>query len=125
MEAKEQEAFGPVVLRASNKTSRLLTRRTLAGVADALTCPCLRGLQSLWRIPVTGGVPATVVGAGDDAITPAIAREGDQLAFVVSHMNANIWRAAGPATKFGPPAKFITSTRQEYDVSFSPSAEGA
>ena len=78
------------------------------------------GLQSLWKIPITGGVPATVVTAGDEAVTPTISREGAQLAFILSRGIANIWRVAGPAAKSGPPAKFIASSRQEYDVSFSP-----
>ena len=78
------------------------------------------GLQSLWRIPITGGVPATVVAAGDDAATPTIPREGAQLAFVLSRTNTNIWRAPGPTAKSGQPEKLITSSRQEIDASFSP-----
>jgi Tol biopolymer transport system component len=65
-------------------------------------------------------VPTTVVTAGDEAVTPTISREGAQLAFILSRGIANIWRVAGPAAKSGPPAKFIASSRQEYDVSFSP-----
>jgi eukaryotic-like serine/threonine-protein kinase len=78
------------------------------------------GLQSLWKIPLTGGLPVTVVTAGDEAVTPTISREGAQLAFVLSRGIANIWRVAGPTAKPSPPAKFIASSRQEYDVSFSP-----
>jgi len=78
------------------------------------------GLQSLWRVPVAGGVPV-VVGGVDGASAPTIAREGARLAFVLDHVNMNIWRAAGPsARRPGPPAKFIASTRQEVDVSYSP-----
>jgi eukaryotic-like serine/threonine-protein kinase len=78
------------------------------------------GLQGLWRIPMTGGMPATVVSTGDDAVTPTIPREGAQLAFILSRVTANIWRVAGPAAKSRPPAKFIASSRAEYDASFSP-----
>jgi Tol biopolymer transport system component/predicted Ser/Thr protein kinase len=78
------------------------------------------GLQSLWRIPISGGVPASVVSAGDDAVTPNIPRKGAQLAFVLNSGNANIWRVAGPAAKSGPPTRLIASSRLETDASFSP-----
>ncbi len=79
------------------------------------------GLQSLWRIPVAGGVPAPVGGGGDYAFAPTIAREGARLAFVLGHVNTNIWRSGGPAAgKSGSPTKITASTREENDVSFSP-----
>jgi Tol biopolymer transport system component len=79
------------------------------------------GLQSLWRVPVAGGTPAVVVGGADGAAAPTIAREGNRLAFVLNHLNMNIWRTGGPSARTsGPPAKFIASTRQELDVSYSP-----
>jgi Tol biopolymer transport system component len=78
------------------------------------------GLQSLWRIPISGGVPVSVVTTGDDAVTPTIPREGAQLAFVLNHGKANIWRVAGPAAKSGPPARFIASSHRDIDASFSP-----
>ena len=78
------------------------------------------GLQSLWRIPIAGGVPTTVVAAGDDASSPTIPREGAQLAFVLSRLNMAIWRAPGPTAKSGRPEKLITSSSMEFDASFSP-----
>jgi Tol biopolymer transport system component/DNA-binding winged helix-turn-helix (wHTH) protein len=78
------------------------------------------GLQSLWRIPVSGGVPSSVISAGDDAAMPTISREGAQLAFVLSRANSNIWRVAGPAAKFSPPSRLIASSRWENDANFSP-----
>ena len=78
------------------------------------------GLQSLWRIPIAGGVPTTVVAAGDDASSPTMPREGAQLAFLLSRTNTSIWRAPGPTAKSGQPEKLITSSRQEFDASFSP-----
>jgi len=78
------------------------------------------GLQSLWRIPISGGVPSSVITVGDYAVTPTIPREGAQLAFVIMNSNTNIWRVAGPAAKSGPPARLIASSRVETDASFSP-----
>jgi eukaryotic-like serine/threonine-protein kinase len=108
---------------ASRLTSDKALIRGLAWTPDSKSIvfsSSRAGLQSLWRIPITGGMPATVVAAGDDAVTPTIPREGAQLAFVLSRANANIWRAPGPAAKSGPPAKLIASSRQEFDASFSP-----
>jgi Tol biopolymer transport system component/tRNA A-37 threonylcarbamoyl transferase component Bud32 len=79
------------------------------------------GMQSLWRIRVAGGLPAPVVSGIDGAWAPTIAREDAHLAFLLNHVNLNIWRAAGPAARSsGSPAKFIASTRQQYDFSYSP-----
>ena len=78
------------------------------------------GLQSLWRIPISGGVPSSVITAGDDAVTPTISHEGAQLAFVLNHFNSNIWRVAGPAAKSSPPSRLIASSRWENDANFSP-----
>jgi Tol biopolymer transport system component/serine/threonine protein kinase len=79
------------------------------------------GLQSLWRTRLTGGVPVAVVGGASGAVAPTIAREGARLAFLLNHVNINIWRAPGPSARgSGSPAKLIASTRESYDVSFSP-----
>lgn len=78
------------------------------------------GLQSLWRIPISGGVLSSVITAGDDAVTPTISHEGAQLAFVLNHVNSNIWRVAGPAAKSSPPSRLIASSRWENDANFSP-----
>jgi Tol biopolymer transport system component/serine/threonine protein kinase len=78
------------------------------------------GWPSLWRIPIKGGMPATVVATGDEAVHPTIPREGGQLAFVLNRSNVNIWRAPGPLAKSGRPTKLIASSRLEFDASFSP-----
>jgi Tol biopolymer transport system component len=121
-----QELF---VLRLATGETRPLTsdKAVIAGLAWTSDSKSIvfssnrTGLQSLWRIPVEGGVPALVGVGGDGASAPTIARQGDRLAFLLKHVDTNIWRTAGPAAKkSGPTTRIVASTREDSDQTFSP-----
>jgi Tol biopolymer transport system component/DNA-binding winged helix-turn-helix (wHTH) protein len=83
------------------------------------------GLFSLWRIPTAGGAAEALPAAGDDALYPAISRQGNRLTYVRWKVDSNIWRVAGPnATaaneKDAAPVKLIASTREDAEPQISP-----
>lgn len=73
------------------------------------------GLPSLWRVPASGGKPRRVIGIGEYAYNPSIARQGARLAYVYRRVDRNIWRAPGPnsTAQGSAPVKLIASTREE------------
>ncbi len=80
------------------------------------------GLSTLWRVPISGGAPELVAGAGEDAFAPAISRTGNLLAYTYQLENANVWRMPlGPQpvsrTQF---EKVIASPRQQFSAVYSP-----
>jgi serine/threonine protein kinase/Tol biopolymer transport system component len=80
------------------------------------------GLYSLWRVQVSGGPPRRVIGAGEDAISPAVSMRGGRLAYIYQKRDTNIWRAPGPNSKAKDkaPVKLISSTRKDDGMQFSP-----
>src|SRR5215204_4528440 len=76
---------------------------------------------SLWRVAVSGGAPERVAGAGQNAYSPAISRQGDRLAYNVSFLDSDIWRVEGSAAgRRGAPTRLISSTRQDHSPQYSP-----
>jgi serine/threonine protein kinase len=121
-----QELF---VLRLATGETRPLTsdKAVIAGLAWTSDSKSIvfssnrTGLQSLWRVPLEGGVPVLAGVGGDGASAPTVARQGDRLAFLLKHVDTNIWRTAGPAAKkSGPTTRIVASTREDSDQSFSP-----
>lgn len=80
------------------------------------------GLQSLWRVSTSGDRLRRLVGIGEYAYNPSIARQGNRLAYVYRKVDRNIWRAPGPnsTAKDGAPVKLIASTRDDIAPQFSP-----
>jgi eukaryotic-like serine/threonine-protein kinase len=80
------------------------------------------GLESLWRVSVSGGAPELVSGAGGDAHEPSISSRGDRLAYVHSLAHLNIWRTEGPGAKGlrSSPVKLIASSRRDAEGDYSP-----
>jgi Tol biopolymer transport system component len=81
------------------------------------------GLFGLWRIPAAGGEPTAVGTAGEDAQSPVVSRRGDRLGYVRMQADWNIWRAPAVAESRVPPAKWITSTRDDWQPEYSPAGE--
>jgi len=77
----------------------------------------------LWRIPVTGGTPRALTSSAESVISPAVARRGNRLAFVVPEFRGSLWRIDLTSTTppvAGPSARLENSTRDQWDPSYSP-----
>ncbi len=81
----------------------------------------LGGSFGLWRIPVSGGTPEQVTAAGSSVISPAIARQGNRMAYVQLKGDADIWRfeVKGHTGSKSTPVKFIASTLQDLSQQYS------
>jgi Tol biopolymer transport system component/tRNA A-37 threonylcarbamoyl transferase component Bud32 len=76
----------------------------------------------LWRVSVSGGTPEPLAAGGEKAITPAISRQGNLLAYAQDPSGSTkIWRIeVSKATGRGSsPVKFIASTRDESTPQYS------
>ena len=80
------------------------------------------GTHSLWRIPTSGGPPERLAAGGENPSSPAIARQGQRLAYAQWLTDTNIWRIEAPRAtgRSRPPTKFISSTRRDDSPQFSP-----
>jgi Tol biopolymer transport system component len=80
------------------------------------------GLPSLWRIASSGGHLRRLIGIGEYAYDPAVARAGDRLAYVYRRLDLNIWLAPGPNSNAVDKAavRLIASSREETSPNFSP-----
>lgn len=83
------------------------------------------GLPSLWRVSAAGGGTRRLIGTGDYAFDPSVARQGERLAYVYRRVDRNIWLAAGPNSpgsnaRDKAPVKLIASSRDEVSPQFSP-----
>lgn len=83
------------------------------------------GLNSLWRVSVSGGTPEPVSGVGEYAIQPSVSRQGNRLAYLLRKQNANIWRVEGLnwTGPRGSPTKLISSTRRQESPDISPDGQ--
>jgi len=86
------------------------------------------GVESLWRIPITGGVPRRLSVTLQGGFYPAISRQGNQLLFTESFQNTNIYASDGAGFagrfapgRFGAPRGLILSPRRDDSASISPS----
>lgn len=80
------------------------------------------GLPNLWRVRGSGGPLRRVIGSGEYANQPTIARTGDRLAYLYRKTDTNIWRVPGPLSNApsSQPVQIVASTREEYSPQFSP-----
>jgi eukaryotic-like serine/threonine-protein kinase len=80
------------------------------------------GLRSLWRVPVSGGPAQPITGMGEMATNPAIARKGNQLAYVHFAQRNGIWQINLKDKKhvLGLPTQRFSSRGINWRPSFSP-----
>lgn len=80
------------------------------------------GLPSLWRVSAFGGKTRRLIGIGEYAFNPSVARQGGRLAYVYRRVDRNIWRAPGPnsTAQGSAPIKLIASSREEVSPQYSP-----
>lgn len=110
-------------------TPRRLTKdqRTIAGIAwtpdsrELVFSSNRSGLFVLWQIGVSGGEPQAVPGVGPDSVSPSIARNGSQLAYLNRRVNVNLWRV--PLEGSGDPEQLITSARWSAQGEYSPDGD--
>jgi len=79
--------------------------------------------HGLWRMPVSKAAkPQKLPFASNQALRPAVSRQGKRLSYEVRRYDSNIWRLdlLGPDRKPGDPVQFITSTQQERSPAYSP-----
>jgi Tol biopolymer transport system component len=76
----------------------------------------------LWRIPVSGGVPASEARVGDNVASFGVSREGRVLAYTQQLTDYNIWRAEITSSRgqSSISEKFIASTRLDAAPQYSP-----
>lgn len=76
----------------------------------------------MWRVPLEGGPPEPLAGAGDNARQPAVSPKGNYLAYLFERSDTNIWRIPGPNAKDKSlaPTKLIESTRNEGSPRYAP-----
>jgi Tol biopolymer transport system component len=77
----------------------------------------------LWRIAVSKSQkPQKLTFAPNQALRPAVSRQGKRLAFAVERDDYNIWRVdlVGLDRKASNPVQFISSTQQEEFPAYSP-----
>jgi Tol biopolymer transport system component/DNA-binding winged helix-turn-helix (wHTH) protein len=102
--------------------------RPISGVAwttdsKDLVFSCWRGgTETLWRVPVAGGTPRPVTLAGNEALTPSIARRGNELAYEQAVGKDNIWRVpVKSGRRLSEPATIaIAAKGRKLRPSFSP-----
>ena len=80
------------------------------------------GIQTLWRVSVSGGTPERLAVGGQNAGAPSISRQGHRLAFVEEYVDNDIWRfeVNQQTGALGLPSRLIQSTRFEAGPQFSP-----
>jgi Tol biopolymer transport system component/DNA-binding winged helix-turn-helix (wHTH) protein len=78
-------------------------------------------IYNLWRIPVTGGMPERLPTVEQSAISPAISRRGNRLAYTHNLDDLNIWRLKLDSTgRGGAPTSLISSTLSDDSPDYSP-----
>jgi Tol biopolymer transport system component/DNA-binding winged helix-turn-helix (wHTH) protein len=89
---------------------------------DLLFSSALGGLQTLWRVSVSGGTPRPVTAVPGPAVKPSISRIGGQLVYQQAIKNDNVWRIDLQDEKhsLGSPARAFSSRGFIYRPNFSP-----
>jgi Tol biopolymer transport system component/DNA-binding winged helix-turn-helix (wHTH) protein len=112
--------------REAREVALVANTRALQGLAwtpdgQAIVYSAASGL---WRAAITGGTPERLTFA-HDAITPAVARTGNTLAYGQVSMHRDIWRfdLSAPTSVAGSPVKLISSSLGQQEPSFSPDGE--
>lgn len=78
-------------------------------------------VHSLWRIPVTGGMPERVLAVGQKALSPTVSRQGDRLAYTQILDDLNVWRLElDEAGRGRSAAPLISSTLDDEGADYSP-----
>jgi Tol biopolymer transport system component/DNA-binding winged helix-turn-helix (wHTH) protein len=87
---------------------------------DVVFSSAVDGPLSLWRLPLTGGVPRRVAGSAAGATNPSIS--GSKLAYLQVIQNDNIWRLPNPALSghSGLSSKLISSSANEHQPQYTP-----
>jgi Tol biopolymer transport system component len=81
------------------------------------------GINSLWRLPVSGGNAERVSTIGKDAISPALSPRDSRLAYTQDLDDMNIWSLGLDATRrVISKAQIIASTFRDSDPDYSPDA---
>ena len=80
------------------------------------------GSFGLWKISVAGGEAEQLSMGRENALQPALARDGRRLAYAQALSDVNIWRFEVPRApgRAKPPTKLIASTEYEAEQQFSP-----
>lgn len=99
--------------------------RTIAGIAwtpdgSALVFSSdIGGSLALWKVASSGGSPERLTVGGDNAMSPALSRRGDRLAYSQGSTEWNTMRLdlAAPAHK---PMRLFSSTEKDSAVQYSP-----
>jgi Tol biopolymer transport system component/DNA-binding winged helix-turn-helix (wHTH) protein len=114
------------VMPADGGPSRKLTEigmSVLAWTPDSREIVYNSEKEGLWRIPATGGTPRPITSSAASLGIPAIARRGNLLAYVVVDINENLWHIDlnfASAGKAALPVRLESSSRQQWDPSYSP-----
>ncbi|MBI1791298.1 MAG: serine/threonine-protein kinase [Acidobacteria bacterium] len=77
---------------------------------------------SLWRVAASGSVkprPLLLL-PGGNGMLPAISAQGNRLAYARDSSHENIWQVTVEGGKPGAPARFIPSSRRDFEPRFSP-----
>jgi Tol biopolymer transport system component len=80
------------------------------------------GLQNLWRMPATGGMPRPIEGAGGQAYRPSIARRGDQVVYEQVNKVDTIWQLhlKDERHPLGSPTRLLAGRGFVWKSDFSP-----
>jgi len=80
------------------------------------------GMESLWRIPVGGGTPAAIPGAGPGADHPTLSFRTGELAYEYIVQDENVWRMEihNHASSGGPPRALLAQRTHNLMPQFSP-----
>ena len=79
--------------------------------------------QSIWRVSISGSGPPERLQFGvESASVPAVARNGNRLAFQRGRFDINIYRLSlsDSGVPLAKPAPFLSSTRNEFNPQYSP-----
>jgi Tol biopolymer transport system component/DNA-binding winged helix-turn-helix (wHTH) protein len=90
--------------------------------AEIVFASCQKGVQSLWRIPASGGMAQRVAGAGAEAYQPSISRRGNELAYKVYKQRDTIWRLnlKDERHALAPPVRLLSGRGIVWRPSYSP-----
>ncbi|MBS1806730.1 MAG: serine/threonine-protein kinase [Acidobacteria bacterium] len=78
--------------------------------------------RELWKIPVAGAAPERIAAVGDKVFAPAIARQGNRLAYTQYSWDENIWRfeVSNSSGRTSAPTRLIASTFYDSSPRYSP-----